>query len=97
MECPVCQYSFTFAQFCRLTNPAKILCPRCGAKLKIAGIRIISALICLAAIILSVPSIAFSDQLSEPYNYFVLAGIGLGLLFLVSYIVFKSCALDRLE
>jgi len=66
-------------------------------KLKIAGIRAISALVALAAIVLSIPSIALTDLFPEPLNYAALVAIGLAFLFSASYIVFRNCALDRLE
>lgn len=97
MTCPSCQYCFSFAQFCRITNPVKIDCPRCGAKLKIAGIRTILALVALTAIVYLVPATILSDMAAEPFNYTVLCLLALAFLFAAGYIVFRSCALEKVE
>lgn len=95
VKCPVCAYAFTFGEFCRLTNPSRIRCPRCGSLLKIAGLRAIVSLIILAAIVYLIPGTLLSDLAPVPLNYAVLALLGLVFLFGAGYLVFRYCELER--
>lgn len=97
MKCPVCQYAFTFAEFCRLTNPARIRCPRCGALLKMAGIRAVVSLVVLAAIVYLIPGTLLSDLAPVPFNYAVLTLLGLVFLFVAGYLVYRYCELERIK
>jgi len=97
MKCPVCDYSFSFGEFCKIANPAKILCPRCQSKLKIVGIRILVALVTLAAIVYLIPATMVSDLFREPFNYAVLVAFSLAFLYAAGYLVYRYCELEKVD